>query len=256
LNTKKRSKPPGICRPFKDLQTLLENKSLKLAPSPAEEFSKVKNKTASESTISSITADPITGRPDSAQNEENLFMKAMADVSPIPQDDRIVHDDTSCRPKGTKDDYEDDTLNQLNKLIKYGEGFVVADTSEYIEGVGYNVNPEIAKRLHRGVFSIQAHLDLHGLGVDDAKDAFEIFFKDTITTGKRAVLIVHGRGLSSPAEPVLKTKVVEWLTCGPWRKWVIAFASARSFDGGAGATYVLLRQRPVTRSKRKRKKTL
>jgi DNA-nicking Smr family endonuclease len=70
------------------------------------------------------------------------------------------------------------------------------------------------------------------------------------------VLIVHGRGLSSPAKPVLKTKVIEWLTCGPWRKWVIAFTSARSFDGGAGATYVLLRQRPVTRSKRKRKKSL
>jgi len=27
---------------------------------------------------------------------------------------------------------------------------------------------------------------------------------------------------------------VEWLTHGAWRKWVVAYASARSCDGGAG----------------------
>jgi DNA-nicking Smr family endonuclease len=65
--------------------------------------------------------------------------------------------------------------------------------------------------------------------------------------GKTGILITHGRGLSSPLEPVLKRKVVEWLTHGPWRKWVIAYSSARICDGGAGATYVLLRQRPISK---------
>jgi DNA-nicking Smr family endonuclease len=74
--------------------------------------------------------------------------------------------------------------------------------------------------------------------------------------GKRSVLIVHGRGLSSPSKPVLKAKVYEWLTSGQWRKWVIAFSSARSYDGGTGATYVLLRQRPLTKRFRKRTKSL
>jgi DNA-nicking Smr family endonuclease len=66
------------------------------------------------------------------------------------------------------------------------------------------------------------------------------------------VLIVHGRGLSSPAKPILKTKVIKWLTSGPWRKWVMAFTSARWCDGGAGATYVLLRKRPVTKRFKKK----
>jgi DNA-nicking Smr family endonuclease len=87
--------------------------------------------------------------------------------------------------------------------------------------------------------------------VEDARNAFEMFLTDSITTGKKAVLIVHGRGLSSPDKPVLKTSVIQWLTCGLWRKWVIAFTSARSCDGGAGATYVLLRQRPMTKRNRK-----
>jgi hypothetical protein len=43
--------------------------------------------------------------------------------------------------------------------------------------------------------------------------------------------------------------VVRWLTRGPWRKWIIAYSSARSCDGGTGATYVLLRtSRPAQRA--------
>ena len=110
---------------------------------------------------------------------------------------------------------------QLNELIRYGKGFRVEDTPEYIEGSGYMACREVARRLHRGDFSIQAHLDLHGLNTIQAKESFDRFLKNSIATGKRAVLIVHGRGLSSPAKPVLKTKVVKWITRGPWRKWVI-----------------------------------
>jgi DNA-nicking Smr family endonuclease len=98
-------------------------------------------------------------------------------------------------------------------------------------------------------------VDLHGLTAEDAREVFEKFIKGAITTGKRGVLIIHGRGLSSPSEPVLKKKVIEWLTRGPWRKWVVAYSSARFVDGGAGATYVLLRQRPVSKRLKKNKKS-
>ena len=150
-------------------------------------------------------------------------------------------------PEGSR--YKDDAevLEKLKNLVKYGTGFNVSDTPEYIEGTGYHVHPEIARRLHRGDYSIQAFVDLHGLLVEDAKEVFEKFLKWAVTTGKTGVLIIHGRGLSSPSEPILKNKVIEWLTRGPWRKWVVAYSSARKCDGGAGATYVLLRQRPVSK---------
>ncbi|MBI5583339.1 MAG: Smr/MutS family protein [Deltaproteobacteria bacterium] len=64
--------------------------------------------------------------------------------------------------------------------------------------------------------------------------------------------MIHGRGISSPGDPVLKTKVVEWLTRSHWRKWVIAFSSAQSYDGGAGATYVLFRHRRLAKGPRKK----
>lgn len=122
-----------------------------------------------------------------------------------------------------------------------------------MEGTGYNVHPEIMRRLHQGDFSIQANLDLHGLNSWEAKEEFEAFLKKSIYSGKRAVLVIHGRGLSSPGEPVLKAGVHDWLTRSHWRKWVIAFTSAASHDGGAGATYILLRDKPVSKRFRKRK---
>jgi len=248
----KTSKASGAFKPFKELKKLLEKKSLKSVSSPVNHEEKEVLKTCNSKYGISIPSENI---PNKQAAENELFLEAMADVRPISRGDRIEHSLISSPPTSPDHDSENETLLKLNNLVKFGTGFVVADTPEYIEGTGYNVHPEITTRLHRGDFSIQAHIDLHGLGVEDARNAFEIFLTDSITTSKKAVLIVHGRGLSSSDKPVLKTRVIEWLTTGPWSKWVIAFSSAQSFDGGAGATYVLLRQRPMTRRNRKKEKS-
>ena len=174
----------------------------------------------------------------------------MADVVPASHEAPPSGITKTTPTKISSKDPEAEALMRLDKLVRNGEGFTVSDTPEYMEGIGYGVNPEVARRLHRGDYSIQAHIDLHGLGVEPAHEAFERFLKDALLSGKRAVLLVHGRGLSSREEPVLKTKVKEWLTSGRWRKWVMAFTSARACDGATGATYVLLRQSPATKRHR------
>jgi DNA-nicking Smr family endonuclease len=181
------------------------------------------------------------------QSEEELFHEAVAGVNPIAREHVVGENAKIKLEEKFRDTVEDETLSRLVRLVKHGEGFIVSDTPEYIEGTGYNVNQEVARRLHRGDFSIQAHIDLHGMNVAQAKEAFDSFMRKSINSGKRAVLIIHGRGLSSPGEAVLKNKVREWLSQSYWLKRVIAYASAQSYDGGAGATYVLLRNRPVTK---------
>lgn len=214
-------------RPFENLKALIESKSLS-TQSPALDSAE----------------DKKDGMPD-AQNEQQLFLKAMADVKPIHSNNIIKRNSRVRIPRKNKTNPEDEIVLKLDDLVRYGKGFVVSHTPEYMEGRGYNVSPEVPRLLHGGEFSIQAHIDLHGFDVLTAKDAMDSFLKDSLSTGKTAVLIVHGRGLSSPGEPVLKAKVFEWLTCGFWRKWVIAFTSARLCDGGTGGTYVLLRHRPI-----------
>jgi DNA-nicking Smr family endonuclease len=216
------------CDSFRDLKSLLKSKSISLPDRQP--------------------LDVPTQRIEvSPEVEEKLFRKAMEGVKPIPMN-KVVGRKFQIELRETTRNREDaEVLEKLANLVRYGTGFTVSDTPEYIEGTGYNVAPSIAKRLHRGDFSIQAHVDLHGLRVDEGKEVFEKFLDWAVTTGRRGVLIVHGRGLSSPSEPILKNKVKEWLTRGPWRKWVVAYCSARKCDGGAGATYVLLRQRPVSK---------
>ena len=216
-------------RPFEELQALLEARSVQLKKNDEVWLSE-----PAESEI-----DPEADR--------QLFEAAMADVERIPRNICTAEHLQNSNAAGSDQTDESETLVQLEELIKTGKGFVVADTSEYVEGTGYNVNREVTKRLHNGEFSIQGHIDLHGLTVKSARTAFEDFLKESIANGRRMVLIIHGRGLSSPSKPILKTKVIQWLSAGRWRKWVMAFASARLCDGGAGATYVLLRNRPATR---------
>jgi len=215
--------------PFDRLKGLVDRKELPLSR-PAHKSSQEEKEQASV-----------------PQREEQLFHEAMAGVNPLIRDHYIAANFDIKPAERPQYSAENEDLSRLIRLVNQGEGFIVSDTPEYREGTGYNVHQEFARRLHRGDFSIQAHIDLHGLNAEQAKEAFASFLKASVNAGKRAVLIIHGRGLSSPGEAVLKNKVHEWLSHGYWRKWVIAFASAQLHDGGAGATYILLRRRPVSK---------
>jgi DNA-nicking Smr family endonuclease len=226
----------GSFKPFKHLDRLLKIKSLPLYPGPK------------------LPARVDTHDAGNPASERDLFNEAMNGVTPIVRNKYSPDEDLAAalahkEPCRTGCDVQ----RRLDELVQSGDGFIVADTPEYHEGVGHRVHPRATRHLHGGRFSIQAHIDLHGLSVVEAERAVDDFLREAIRSGKRAVLVVHGRGLSSPRRPILKTKVRDWLTRGTWRKYVMAFTSARLCDGGAGATYVLLRQRPVTRQFRKKR---
>ncbi len=229
----------GINRPFEQLNGLFVRKKIPLSPAPT---------TTPAPQSDGCPSDPSPGQ------EARLFREAMADVKPISGNrywrlpENRFHDQrrTSCE--------DQDALGALNMLIHSGMGFVVSQTSEYMEATGPDVGPETTRRLHQGRYAIQDHIDLHGYTVRAAEDALLAFLQKAVAHSCRAVLVIHGRGLTSPREPVLKARVYEWLTRGPLRKHVIALTSARACDGGAGATYVLLRRHPLSHRNRKRKK--
>lgn len=230
----KTQNPPLTYNPFGKLKHLLAENTREMTHPVAREDS----------------TSPIVGVPDHTRDDE-IFRLAMQDVTPLlrdPPEERVY---TDTRKKKGKYHSDSEALLELENLVSRGEGFVLSLTQEYMEGTGEDVPREIARRLHRGDYSIQAYIDLHGLSVEAARSDLNQFLTSAINSGKRAVLVIHGRGLSSPGEPILKNHVRRWITTGHWRKWVMAFTSAQSYDGGTGATYILLRNRPLSKRRQK-----
>jgi DNA-nicking Smr family endonuclease len=119
----------------------------------------------------------------------------------------------------------------------------IEDTAEYIEGSVHPHGRLYLKDLRSGRFSVQAHLDLHGLNLQEARFALEEFLFESVRTGFTCVRVIHGRGRHSHKHhPVLKENIQRWLCTRRMSRRVIAYTSARRCDGGGGAVYVLLRK--------------
>jgi len=113
------------------------------------------------------------------------------------------------------------------------------DTDDQLSYRRPGIGVEVTRRLRAGHWSIQRQLDLHGLRVDEAREALGQFIRHAHKTGLRCVRVVHGKGLGSPGKsPVLKSRVQRWLV---QKNEVLAFVQARPMDGGAGALVVLLK---------------
>jgi DNA-nicking Smr family endonuclease len=131
----------------------------------------------------------------------------------------------------------------LRSLVEGRARFEVADDGQRVEGRRIDVPPEMLRRLRRGLVPVDARLDLHGMGVPEARGQLELFLRTTRSRGERCVLVVHGKGQHSPrGMGVLRGEIAAWLSQGASSEHVAAFATSSVADGGEGAVYVLLRR--------------
>jgi DNA-nicking Smr family endonuclease len=188
------------------------------------------------------TAPPRAVGTDAA-DDASLFQAAVADARPLadrpaaPRPPRLVP-----RPRADQREAEE-VLQALQDLVEGQAPLSIHETDEAIEGSSEGVDTRLLRQLKRGDFSVQDHLDLHGLTREEAKPVVARFLSEAVAQGKRCVLLIHGRGHGSKDHiPVLKLALSTWLVKASIRKHVLAFCTARSCDGGAGALYVLLRR--------------
>jgi DNA-nicking Smr family endonuclease len=136
-----------------------------------------------------------------------------------------------------------EAYDELRALVQGEVAFDLSDSDEFIQGGARGLDPRVLRRLRKGEFSVQGHVDLHGLSRDEARPMLEAFLAAARAAKKRCVLVVHGRGLHSKDQmPVLKDALKRWMATARFARHVLAFATARPHDGGAGAVYVLLRR--------------
>ncbi|MBE0427310.1 MAG: Smr/MutS family protein [Nitrospirae bacterium] len=175
--------------------------------------------------------------PDNKTDEE-IFLDAMADVREI-KEFREIPSKKPLRIKHLPSE-NDDSFKILREIVNGKRKIRLSDTGEYIEWVSQNIRKDIARRLHQGHFSVQDFIDLHGMTLGEAEEAFSKFFKDALRRRLFCIKVIHGRGLRSFRGPVLKEALKKWLH-GTFRKWVLAYSSAKDCDGGLGATYIILK---------------
>jgi len=217
---------PVFASPFKALKKLLKERE-EAAPR--------------DTRATDQPAPPVTiERPE--PDEATLLAQALEGVRPLDGVGRTrIPLDPEIKRAIVSEDSE--VLAQLSDLVSGQAPFDITQTDEYVEGARAGIDPRLVTRVRRGEFAVQGHIDLHGKTESAAKEALTAFITDSVRKGLRTVLVVHGRGLRSPGgHPVLKRATVNWLSQSALAGYVLAFATARPTDGGAGATYVLLRR--------------
>jgi len=173
-----------------------------------------------------------------AADDGDLFEKLFSNVIPLPDHGRVIHPRPKLKPI-PQQRLQDERAALADSLSDHIAWDIGTETGEELLYLRNGLSQQTLKKLRRGHWVIQDELDLHGLTSVEARLLLVEFLNDCIRNGARCVRIIHGKGLRSKnREPVLKTKVANWLI---QRDEVLAFCQARQVDGGSGAVMVLLK---------------
>jgi DNA-nicking Smr family endonuclease len=175
--------------------------------------------------------------------ERGQFEAVVSDVRPLTHD-RHLPEPVYLKPVPISA-REAETLRELDALVRGDAPFDWrdgGDADQCLRGSVPGLDRRVVRRLAAGEFTVQAELDLHGVDSATARLLVERFLIGSGARRLRCVRIIHGRGRNSPdGIPVIKRQLPRWLARGAARRWVLAYSSAPPHDGGAGASYVLLR---------------
>lgn len=170
------------------------------------------------------------------EEEASLFHESMGDVTPLRHDKtEPFRPPRRPEPLPPEPEYHKKELEETFADLEL-------ETPEELLFVRPGLQQRVIRELRRGRIRPEMEIDLHGLRVKQARLAIARFLKQARERHLRCVRIIHGKGRgASASQPVLKQKTNQWLR---QPREVLAFCSAPPFDGGTGATYVLLSRKP------------
>jgi DNA-nicking Smr family endonuclease len=109
-------------------------------------------------------------------------------------------------------------------------------------GLSHGIDRRQAARFRKGKLEIEGKIDLHGRTQQAAHDDLLAFLRRAHGSGKRCVLVVTGKGMTTSKTGILRQAVPRWLNEPGFRSLVLAFDYAEPHHGGEGALYVLLKR--------------
>ena len=215
---------PTTFKAFRALKELVRESELQLSPSTEKPF-------------------PETFPRTKGLSDQDLFQVAMRGVLPLGWSSRPLPPSVPIEIHNPHES-EDEGLKLLMEFVA-GKGDIdLTASGEYIEGAPHPRGHLLLEQLRTGHFAVQAHLDLHGLVIREARESLEKFIRRSLQLGHGCVRIIHGRGHHSlNGHALLKEHLQEWFRTRRMARHIVAYTSARLCDGGGGALYVLLRKR-------------
>jgi DNA-nicking Smr family endonuclease len=211
-------------------------------------FNALKGIVAPPAPNNDIKSTPVVALQPVATKDSDLFLDAMSDVRPLSKLTAPTKPVSGKKPadvpitpasdrKNVVDKVEQETfataISQLKLDVTFSDQYPESDE---IKSLGANRLRQIKK----GIITVNRQLDLHGLTREEALSELPRFLRNASAYGEKAVLVITGKGLNSPGEPVLQQAVAGWLR-DTGKKLVLEFAPAPRDMGGHGAFVVFLR---------------
>jgi DNA-nicking Smr family endonuclease len=197
---------------------------------------------------------PARSEPAGPEEEAVLLHRLFAGVQPLDRSrgsrvprqkvERSSPIEHQARKQRDAAEAEAEAVHEhLRSLVEGRTRFEVNDDGRRIEGRRVDLPVDALRRLRRGLMPVDGRLDLHGMGVSEARGQLELFLRTMRARGERCVLVIHGKGThSAGGQAVLRGEIGAWLSQGGSSEHVAAFVTATEADGGEGAVYVLLRR--------------
>lgn len=127
-----------------------------------------------------------------------------------------------------------------NIHIPYLSDFFNCDLGpeQLVEQFDPSINLKTIKKIKQGKININRTIDLHGLYLDEAKEAFISELQFCFENQLKYIMFIHGKGRIRNSNTTIKTAIYNWLLQIPN---ILGFTSAPRNMGGAGATIIYLR---------------
>jgi DNA-nicking Smr family endonuclease len=223
-------KKPIVNGSMGQLGDLIHKAGLRLKPSVDPQPKPVRPQETPKPVITDESREPT---------DEEVFAQAMESVPRVAWKHATHPISRAVRPAAT--DPEDEARKLMQEALDEDAPMAIPDHPEYIEGWVGVAGKRFLPNLRNGLYSIQGQIDLHGLNREEARIAVEDYVIRMSRFRSCCVKIIHGRGINSPSDrATLKESLQRLLSTRKMSRYVVAYASAASRDGGVGAVYVLL----------------
>lgn len=169
------------------------------------------------------------------EEEHHLWQQAVAEVKPLPaMPVRASPSVSAAVPMQRR------ATQPMPSMPTHAEPVVTSPLRRHMPLPDERLDPQLKRRMRRGILTPEARIDLHGLNEETAFTQLSHFIEHCVRADRRFVLVITGKGAAGRGK--LRENFARWMEIAPLSHLVQAFEPAQPRDGGTGAFYVKLRR--------------